>query len=138
MLIEFPSRKKFQKLCASYLRTNKTEIGNSIPAISYRYDLKYVKVLAILELTIFFAEQPGQHLSGFHASSHDTSGFVPVATAFAAATAVSVFLVSLYHFQTNLIEYTDQKLVDIMINAYWHFDEFCTVGASQTFPIYNA
>lgn len=97
-----------------------------------------MKILAILEFAILLAEQPGQHLSGFHAGAHDTSGFVPVAAAFAAATTVSVFLVTLDHFQTNLIEYADQELVDVVIDAHRYFDEFRAVGASQTFPVCNA
>lgn len=97
-----------------------------------------MKILAILKLTILFAEEPGQHLSGFHAGAYDTSGFVPVAAAFAAATTVSVFLVSLDHFQTNLIEYADQELVDVVIDAHRYFNEFRAVGAGQTFPVYKA
>lgn len=59
-------------------------------------DLKYAEILAILELAVLLAEEPGQHLSGFHAGAHDASGFVPM-TAVAAAAVVTILLITLDH-----------------------------------------
>jgi len=55
-----------------------------------------MEILAILEFAIFFAEKPSQHLPGFHAGAHNTSGFVPM-SATLTATAVSVLLITLNH-----------------------------------------
>lgn len=128
ILIKFSSRKKFPQV-ASYLRTNKTVVGQP------DCDLKYVEVLAILEFAIFLAEKPSQHLPSFHAGAHDASRFVPMSTTF---TATAVLLVTLDHLQTDLVEYANQKLVDIVIDAHRHFDELRAVGACQAFPICNA
>lgn len=94
-----------------------------------------MKILAILKFAILFAEEPGEHLSSFHACAHNASGFVPVTAPF--ATAVSILLVTLDHFQADLIKYADKKLVDIVIDAHRHFDEFRTIGAGQAFSVYN-
>jgi len=78
----------------SYLRTNK-DSSRGARLRSYRSDLKYMEVLAILEFAILLAEKPGQHLPGFHAGAYDASRFVPMSTTFTAA--VSVLLVTLNH-----------------------------------------
>lgn len=79
----------------SYLRTYVLikQWSDNLTAIFYRSDLKYVKILAILEFAILLAEQPGQHLPGFHAGAHDASGFVPMSATLTA----SVLLVTLDH-----------------------------------------
>jgi len=96
-----------------------------------------VEVLAVLELAVLLAEQPGQHLPGLHAGTHDASGFVPVTAAFAAATAVPVLLVALDHLQADLIEYADQQLIDVVTDADRHFDELCAICTGQALSIWK-
>lgn len=97
-----------------------------------------MEVLAVLELAVLLAEQPGQHLPGLHAGAHHTPGFVPMSAALAAAAAVPVVQLTLDHFQADLVEYADQEVVDVVVDAHRHLDELGPVRAGQAFPVCNA
>lgn len=88
-----------------------------------------MEVLAVLELAVLLAEQPGQHLPGLHARAHHAPGFVPVSAALAAAAAVSIVQLTLDHLQADLVQYADQEVVDVVVDAYRYLDELGAVRA---------
>lgn len=109
----------------------------TVSAISL-FSLKYMEVLAVLELAVLLAEEPGQHLPGLHTGAHYASGFVPMTAALAAATAVSVVQLTLDYLQADLVQYADQEVVHVVADAHRHLDELGAVRAGQAFPVCNA
>lgn len=97
--------------------------------------LKHVKVLAVLELAVLLAEQPGQHLPGFHAGTHHASGFVPVPSALCAAVRRPILRAPLDGLQSNLIQNPDQQIVHVVVYADRDLDELHPIGAGHALAI---
>lgn len=97
--------------------------------------LQHVKVLAVLELAVLFTEQPGQHLSGLHASPHNASGFIPVSASFAATVTRTILRVPLYVLQAYLVQNSYQQVVHVMIDPDRDLDELHTIGARHALAI---
>lgn len=105
------------------------------PTVSLRRRLKYVEVLAVLKLGVLLAEEPGQHLPSLHAGAHDTPGLVPVTAALAAVPAIPIVRLALAHLQADLVQYADQEIVDVVVDAHRHLHELGAVSAGQAFPV---
>lgn len=96
-------------------------------------ELQNVQVLAVLELAILLAEEPGEHLTSFHACPDDSSGLVPVLGV--TCRAWGSRCLTLTDLQSDLAENSDEEVVDVVVYAYRDLRELGAVGAGQALAI---
>lgn len=97
--------------------------------------LEDVKVLAVLELAVLFAEQPRQHLSGLHARSNHTPRLVPVAATLAGSVSTPILRHVAAVLQADLVQDTDQQMVHVVVDPDRDLDELHPIGARHALAI---
>ena len=97
--------------------------------------LQHMKILAVLELAVLLAEQPGEHLSGLHTGTHDASRLVPVLGV--AGTAAASARLALADLQPDLTQDADEEVVDVVVYPHRDLGELGPVRARQAFAIWG-